>query len=55
MEANGYYNGKEVMVGSLAFLSVLVGALLANWLYQQEQAKDKQSYKADAALSGLTS
>ena len=33
MESNGYYNGKEVMVGSLAFLSVLVGALLANWLY----------------------
>jgi len=41
MEANGFQYGKEIIVGSAVFLSVLFGALLANWFLFKDESKTK--------------
>jgi len=40
MESNGFHHGQELLYGSAAFLSVLFGALIANYCLFKEESKN---------------
>lgn len=50
MEAAGFEHGYEIICGSIAFLSVVIGALIANCILNRGESDTKQARKALATV-----